>query len=154
MFALDASLDPISGTIVATALRRIERQLFRQDWDDAKAVHGDDTRIEHLARTPAQRRADALVELAERAMAAPTGARMPRPLVTVHVGYETFAGRLCELENGTVIAPGHLLPLLPHADVDHVVEWANGGPTVQENGRLRSPVHNRHGPQAAGRHYL
>jgi hypothetical protein len=194
MFVLDGLLDPISGTIVATALRRIERQLFEQDWAAAKAAHGDDTTVDHLARTPAQRRVDALVELAERSVAAPAGARMPRPLVTVHVGYETFAGRLCELENGTVVAPGQLLSLLPHADlervvfdgpnriielgertrfftgglrrvieirdrrcthpgcdtpaedcdVDHIVEYEDGGLTVQENGRLRCPVHNRH----------
>jgi hypothetical protein len=134
------------------------------------------------------------VELAERAVAAPVGARIPRPLVTVHVGYETFEGRLCELESGTVIAPGHLLPLLSRADVervvfdgpdriielgertrfftgglrrvieirdrhctfpgctqpadecdiDHIIPYTDGGLTVQQNGRLRCPIHNRH----------
>ena len=74
-----------------------------------------------LARTPAQRRADAMVEMARRAGATPPGARLPEPLVTVLVGYETFAGRICELANGTVLSPGSLLRLLERAWVERVV---------------------------------
>jgi hypothetical protein len=192
MFVLDALLDPISGTIVATALRRIERELFEADWAEAREIHGDDTRVEHLRRTPAQRRADALVEMAERAMHKPAGAQTPRPLITVHVGYETAAGRLCELSTGTVISPGQILPLITEADIeravfdgpkrvielgqrtrfftgglrrcievahrycthpgcdvpaeeceiDHVVEYEDGGLTVQENGEPHCHPHN------------
>lgn len=91
------------------------------DWAAAKEIHGDDTRVELLARTPAQRRADAMVVMAERAMAMPKGARLPRPLVTVHVGYETFAGPLCELSNGTVITPGQIIPLLTEAEIERAV---------------------------------
>jgi hypothetical protein len=42
-------------------------------------------------------------------------------LFTVLVGYETFAGRICELDDGTVIAPGQLLPALSHADLERIV---------------------------------
>jgi len=87
----------------------------------ARAIHGDDTKLEHLARTPAQRRADALVELAHRAMAAPPGSRLPEPLVTVVVGLETFTGRVCELFNRTPITPGQIAGLLTKADIERVV---------------------------------
>ncbi len=63
---LDGQLDVIAGTEVAEALRRISEEMFRADWADAQAVHGDDTREEHLARTARQRRADALAEMARR----------------------------------------------------------------------------------------
>jgi 5-methylcytosine-specific restriction endonuclease McrA len=33
-----------------------------------------------------------------------------------------------------------------HCDVDHVVPWAEGGPTVQENGRVACGFHNRNRP--------
>lgn len=29
------------------------------------------------------------------------------------------------------------------ADADHIVRWADGGPTTVENGRLLCPAHNR-----------
>ena len=108
---LDGVLDPISGEIVGKALRRIEDELFKAEWaEHQKAV-----------RTPAQRRADALVEMARRAGAVPAGARLPRPLFSVFVGYETFAGRMCQLAGGTVITPGGLLPWLTEAHVERVV---------------------------------
>jgi hypothetical protein len=118
---LEGRFDPVAGTKLATALRRIEKELFEQDWAEAKEIHGDDTRVEDLARTPAQRRADALVVMAERAMAMPQGARLPAPLVTVHLGYETAKGPLCELSNGTVVTPGQIIPLLTEAEIERAV---------------------------------
>ncbi|HEX6595531.1 MAG TPA: HNH endonuclease signature motif containing protein, partial [Acidimicrobiales bacterium] len=125
--------------------------------------------------------------------AVPAGARLPEPLVTVLVGYETLAGRVCELASGTVVTPGALLRWLdeawvervvfdgpdriknvgprrrlfsgatrravevrdrecysPYCDVpaeeceiDHVVPFAHGGPTVDANGRPACGYHNR-----------
>ena len=59
--------------------------------------------------------------MARRSAAAPSGARPPEPLFTVLVGYETFAGRICELADGTVVAPGALVRWLPEAWVERVV---------------------------------
>src|SRR5439155_22759328 len=73
------------------------------------------------SRTPAQRRADALVEMAVRASTAPADGRRPAPLFTVLVGYETFAGRVCELANRTVVTPGSLVPWLDEAYLERVV---------------------------------
>ncbi len=191
---LDGVLDPVGGEIVAGALARIEEELFRADGAGAGPAPREHERLAGLARTPAQRRADALVELARRAGATAAGDRAPRPLFTVHVGYETFEGRICELARGTVVTPGTLVPWLAEADVervvfdggdrvlgvgrrrrfftgaerravevrdrrctsrycdlpaehcevDHVVPWARGGPTVAENGQLACGYHNRH----------
>ncbi len=121
MWAGDLLLDPISGAIVSGELARLEQQLFKADWAEATDRLGREPTIDELARTPAQRRADALVEMATRSKTAPKNGRRPAPLFTVLVGYETFAGRICELANGQVIAPGALLPWLTDAYVERVV---------------------------------
>jgi len=95
MWILDGALDPISGEIVARALKKIEDELFDAEWAEHKRA----------VRTPAQRRADALVEMARRAGAAPEGARVPAPLFTVLVDYPTVAGRMCQLAGGAVVSP-------------------------------------------------
>jgi hypothetical protein len=59
--------------------------------------------------------------MAARARTAPVDGRRPAPLLSVLVGYETFAGRVCELANGTPIAPGSLLGWLDDAYVERIV---------------------------------
>ncbi len=118
---LDARLDPLAGAAVSDVLRRLEDELFEADWADAKSRIGDGVAAADLARSPAQRRADALVEMARRAAAAPPGARRPEPLFTVLVGYETFAGRVCELADGTVVTPGSLVGWLSEGWVERIV---------------------------------
>lgn len=54
--------------------------------------------------------------MAVRAVTAPPDGKRPAPLVTVMVGYETFAGQICELARGTVVAPGTVADLLGHDD--------------------------------------
>ncbi len=117
----DLVLDPISGAIVAKALERIVDELFEADWAEARARLGDAVTTGDLSRTPAQRRADALVEMARRAGSAPADGRRPEPLFTVLVGYESFAGRICQLANGSVVSPGSLVPWLDSAWVERVV---------------------------------
>jgi Domain of unknown function (DUF222) len=115
------TLDPISGEIVDTTLRIIERELFDADWAEAKARLDRDPTILDLARTPAQRRADALVEMATRARTAPANGRRPAPLFTVVVGLETLLGPILELFNRTVLTPGTVAPHLTEADVERIV---------------------------------
>ena len=74
-----------------------------------------------LERTPAQRRADALVEMATRARTAPADGRRPAPLFTVVVGLETFVGPILELFNRTVLTPGTAARYLTEADVERIV---------------------------------
>jgi hypothetical protein len=186
------TLDPISGTIVATEHARLERELFEADWKKAKEELGRDPQLHELARTSRQRRADALVEMAIRSGTAPADGRRPEPLFTVLVGYETLHGRICQLEGGAVLSPATLLPWLDAASFerlvfapgtrvecsvtsrfftgatrraievrdqgcthefceepvqkcqgDHVVGYAAGGETTQENGRTLCGFHNR-----------
>ncbi|HKX71926.1 MAG TPA: DUF222 domain-containing protein [Acidimicrobiales bacterium] len=118
---LDGRLTPLGRATVAGAMGRIEHELFAADWAQARAEHGDQACVAHIARTPAQRRHDALVELARRALANPPGGRRPEPLVSVLVGYETFKGRVCQLADGTVITPGTVASLLGEAWIERVV---------------------------------
>ncbi|MBK9180755.1 MAG: DUF222 domain-containing protein [Acidimicrobiales bacterium] len=103
-------------------LQRLEDLLYDDDVAEARARLGcDHVGSAELARTPAQRRADALVRMAERSRAAPAGGRRPEPLITVVVGLEDFAGGLCRLDDGTVLGRGQWLPLLERADIESIV---------------------------------
>jgi len=186
------TLDPISGAIVAGELERLERAMFESDWAAAREKLHDEPTLADLGRTPGQRRADALVEMATRSQMAPSDGRRPAPLFSVLIDYEALRGRVCELAQGTVIAPGSLLPWLDEAylervvfaperrvevsatarlfsgatrraielrdrecthrycdtpaascQVDHIVPFRAGGPTIEENGRLLCGFHNR-----------
>ncbi len=190
------TMDPLSGAAVADELARLEAELFEADWAEAKerlgaARSGTDPTLSDLARTPGQRRCDALAEMAERSRTAPANGRRPAPLISVLVDFPTLTGRICELADGTVLTPGALLPLLDEAyieravlspgnrvevseqarlftgatkraielrdrtcthrycdgsrpsQVDHIIPYAEGGPTNQENGRLLCGFHNR-----------
>jgi len=115
------TLDPLSGAVVATELDRLERRLFEADRAGAAERLGREPHLTDLARTPAERRADALVEMATRSGTAPHDGRRPAPLFTVLVGWETLHGRICALEDGTVVPPGALLPWLEAADLERAV---------------------------------
>jgi hypothetical protein len=115
------TLDPIAGSIVGEELERLERTLFEQDWAEARETLGREPTSSDLARTPGQRRADALVEMATRSRMAPDEGRRPAPLFTVLVDYETLHGRVCELARGSVVAPGSLLPWLDEALLERAV---------------------------------
>jgi hypothetical protein len=109
------TLDPISGTIVGNELKRLEQILFEQDCAEARERLGRTPTYDELQRTSGQRRADALVEMATRSRTAPADGIRPAPLFTVFVGYETMYGRICEIENGTVMAPNSLIPFMEAA---------------------------------------
>jgi hypothetical protein len=109
------TMDPVSGSIVAGELNRLEHELFEADCAQAKERLGRPARIDELTRTSAQRRADALVEMATRSRTAPAEGIRPAPLFSVLVGYETLYGRICELENGTVVHPSALEPWMDSA---------------------------------------
>lgn len=129
MFFGRLTLDPISGTIVKDELSRIEEGLFAADWCAAKERLGHDPRTEDLERSPAQRRADALVEMAVRSNTAPENGRRPAPLFTVLVDYDTFRGRICQLANGTVVSPIAAAQWITQCYVERAV-W-KAGPRVE-----------------------
>lgn len=59
--------------------------------------------------------------LATRAGVAPENGRRPEPLFSVFVGYETFAGRMCQMAYGAVVSPGTLVDWLDRSWIERVV---------------------------------
>ena len=130
------TLDPVAGAIVGNELHRLDRLLFDQEWAEARARLGREPTPHDLARTPGRRRADAFVEMATRSATAPSDGRRPQPLFTVLVGYETVHGRLAELEDGTVLPPGTLLPWLGQADLERAEYRPDGTIGIGATARL------------------
>jgi hypothetical protein len=113
--------DPIGGAIVSKELKRIEEEFYKADWTEAKERLGREPRIDELARTAAQRRADAMIEMAVRSASTPAGARRPEPLFTVLIDYPTLFGRISQLEQGSVVTPGSLLSWLDTATFERII---------------------------------
>ncbi|MEY2474743.1 MAG: hypothetical protein QOG87_58 [Actinomycetota bacterium] len=59
--------------------------------------------------------------MAIRSRTAPADGRRPEPLFSVLVDYETFAGRICELANRSVVSPGSLVRWLDAAWIERIV---------------------------------
>jgi hypothetical protein len=121
---LKGTMSPIGGAILDTELRRLEQQLFEADRAEAKARVGDGFTLADLRRTPAQRRHDALVEMARRSAAMAPGARRPDPLFTVLIDRDTLsqvARRFCETADGTVVSPTSLVPWFSDAWLERVL---------------------------------
>jgi hypothetical protein len=79
--------------------------------------------FDKLARTDAQRGADALELMAKRASMVDgevADIHAPRPLITVVCGERSLA-HLCETEDGTILDPHDLLRILKDADVERIV---------------------------------
>lgn len=123
MTAVDGMLDPINGAIVSGEIGRLEAEIREAD------------RGAGIERTPAQRRAAALVEMARRSTAKPDGSRPADPLFVIHAGEGTLAD-LCETANGTVITPAHLTPFLDDAMLEIVL--FDGPTTVISVSKQRS----------------
>jgi hypothetical protein len=136
MFLGQMTLDPIGGAIVAGELNRLEHDLFEADCAEAKERLGRTGRIDELARTSAQRRADALVEMATRSKTAPAEGIRPAPLFSVLVGFETLKGRICELENGTVLHPSALEPWMDSAYFERALFSLSGRIDVSVRSRF------------------
>jgi hypothetical protein len=136
MFLGRMTLDPISGAIVSGELQRLETQLFHADWAAARTELGREPTPADLRRTPAQRRADALVEMATRSGTAPADGRRPSPLFSVLVGWETLAGRTLELAQGIALTPGSLVPWLEYTDVERAVFEPGGRVEIGATSRL------------------
>jgi len=137
MYLGQMTLDPISGSIVASELERIEQELFKADWAKAREESGKDPSLDDLCRTSAQRRADALVEMATRSsVVAADSPRRPAPLFSVLVDWPTLSGRVCELAEGVVVSPGELVDWLSVADLERAVMQPSGRVEVSPKQRL------------------
>jgi hypothetical protein len=76
--------------------------------------------------------------MATRSAAAPADGIRPAPLFSVFVGYETIKGRICELENGTVLSPSALVPWMDSAYFERAIFSLGGRVDVSVRARLFS----------------
>ena len=214
MGRLDGWLEPLGFHEFDTELDRQYQRLLDQDWADARARLGDEATVNDLGRTPAQRRHDALVEMARASRQHGGGGAEPSLGTTVvcdHATYLTALARIlarvrgddpdqyrypferrCEFAEGTPVTPeqavwlsiagwievlavdenGHPLNYSRkrrffvgpqrdalmiafatcddpgcrirsvHCQIDHLIEWDDGGPTDSTNGKPRCEGHN------------
>jgi hypothetical protein len=118
VFELDGvvHLHAKGGTFQGAALIEIfQRQCdaeFLDDWEHARAEHGDAVSPGALARTDAQRRFDALHSLFLGAVSAPPGSVAPEPVVNILMSVDEYEQRLDHLATGARPAPATV------ADVD------------------------------------
>jgi hypothetical protein len=111
---MKGTFDPISGSIVADELARIEEELFAGDWAEARQRVGPGVCGADLTRTPAQRR---------RLF---TGATRRAVQVRDRECFHPF----CDI-------------LATDCQIDHVEPYSAGGLTTQDNGRAACGFHNR-----------
>ena len=135
MYLGQITLDPIGGAIFYDELHRLADELFVEDWKDARERLGHDPKASDLSRTPGQRRADALDEMAKRSRTAPPDGIAPRPLFNVMIDFPTL-GRVCELAQGMALTPGSLVPWLDRAVIERAVFEPPDRVLVSEKARL------------------
>jgi hypothetical protein len=140
-----AKLDELGGATVANALKPIEQAYYDAEYAEAKELLGRDPLTHELRRSPGQRRADALVELAVRAQTAPENGRRPEPLFTILVDYQTLLGRICQLEGGagTPVTPDSIWTWLTSAYFERIVFTPGQRAEVSETARFFSGATRR-----------
>lgn len=151
-FGLAASFTRVGGEIVRNELQRRYDELWRQDWDEARARLGDSALIcdADLGRTNRQRWSDAMVEMARRSGACRPGDQMPKPLITVHVTAADMTGPIRETFNGLVMTRRDVADLIADgAEWERIIYGPGGQPvnltSTQRNftGLLRRAVQLR-----------
>jgi len=148
---VDATLGPLGGEVFRTVFEDLVEELFRADWADARRRLGREPSVLDLARSPAQRRADALVLMAERAHAAdPSSVVRSRPLLVVVAGLEALADGLAELWDRTPLTARQLAEVLRQdPDVERYVYGRDQVPVAYNErhrlftGKLRRAIQVR-----------
>ena len=102
---LVAHLDPVDGAQLTAAIDVLVGELRRADRDTGRPE-----------RALPQLRAAALVEMARRAMSAPSGIARLRPLLTIVCGDASLRPTVRTVER-TVVTPGTLVPHLDQIDI-------------------------------------
>ncbi len=126
---------------------------FEADWAATVAPHGDRACPALMPRTAAQRAADAMTAIFQRAAAAAPGSKQPKPVGVVHVDWQTFSDWMveaglfperhvdpfddptplvtklrCETGDGTLIDPEVALQVLLEGHVRFVIQDDEGIP--------------------------
>ena len=130
------NLDAVRGAAAEGIIKRGSDRLFEEDWARAKERLGREPLPHELERTSSQRDADAFVEALTRSASTAPGAQAPKPLFTVLVDFPTFRGRICQLADGTVVAPESLQPQVTEAMVQRAVWKSAKRVEISETARL------------------
>jgi len=122
---IDGGCAALQGVEMKTVFDRFIDAEFHTDWAEAKDVHGSEATADHLPRTPAQRRFDALLAIFRRAATSDPGGTSSLIVTNVVIDQEMFERQLLKLAGGTSaqtidpFSPAHLcctidgLPLDP-----------------------------------------
>ncbi|MEM9203879.1 MAG: HNH endonuclease signature motif containing protein [Actinomycetota bacterium] len=135
---IEGRLGPVGFEAFSEALRRIENDLFADEWRATKEQVGPDAVPADMPRTAGQRSAAALVEMAHRAITAPADGKRPLPLIVIHTDPDTFnrelarligvdepeplgTTRMHELASGTIVEPTAVSRAALHGDVRRLI---------------------------------
>lgn len=118
---VDARGDASAGAIIEEVFSRFCDAEFQADWEQALSTSGDQTRLTDLARTPGQRRFDALLAMCVAAAESGRAGRI-EPLVNIVVDMETYEHHLAKA------AGVHVSPLDPRTVDRRRCETIGGHP--------------------------
>ena len=89
-YTLDGSFGALQGATIKSLFDRFIGTERMADWEAARLIHGDKTRLIDLARTEAQRRADAMEAALTQAAGAGFDVNLPEPSVTIVMSPDAF----------------------------------------------------------------
>jgi Domain of unknown function (DUF222) len=152
-FKIDGIFGPEQGAAIKEIHDRCTETERLVDWQAAKAEHGDNATPADLARTEAQRRADAFYAIFVNAASTPADAQKPEPLVTIIMSEDAYQAGLadiagqevvfdpkryrrwqCETLDGTTLTPGAALAA---AMAGHIQRVVTGAPEASISQRTR-----------------
>jgi Domain of unknown function (DUF222) len=96
-FTLQGSFGALQGATIRELFDRFVQAERLADWDEAREINGDETNSSHLARTEAQRRADAFEAALLQASATLPDANLPEPSVNIAMSPDAFEYGLATL---------------------------------------------------------
>jgi Domain of unknown function (DUF222) len=102
-FKIDGTFGPEQGAAIKEIHDRYTDTERLVDWAAAKAEHGDNVTPADLARTEAQRRADAFYAIFVNAASTPAGAQKPEPLVTIIMSEDAYRAGLADIAGEEVV---------------------------------------------------
>ena len=158
-FKIDGIFGPEQGAAIKEIQDRYTDTERLADWAAAKAEHGDDVTPADLARTEAQRRADAFYKIFVNAASTPADAQKPEPLVTIIMSEDAYQAGLadmtgepvvfdpkryrrwqCETLGGTTLTPGAALAAAMAGHIRRVVIGATEASISQKTRLFTGPL--------------
>jgi Domain of unknown function (DUF222) len=158
-FKIDGTFGPEQGAAIKEVHDRYTETERLVDWAAAKAEHGDVVTPADMARTEAQRRADAFYAIFVNASSTPAGAQKPEPLVTIIMSEDAYQAGLadiageevvfdpkryrrwqCETLGGTTLTPGAALAAAMAGHIRRVVIGASEASISQKTRVFTGPL--------------